>query len=78
MLYKGFLAALTEATSLFFSNGDLLGHFATYFLNLTFKLQFIIDRYTQRSTSSTRGMLVPYLKAGSRDVFPIIIALYLS
>ena len=48
MLYKGFLAALTEATSLFFSNGDLLGHFATYFLNLTFKLQFIIDCYTQK------------------------------
>ena len=78
MLYKGFLAALTEATSSSFSNGDLLAHFVTYFLKLTFKLQFIIDRYTQKLYLLYLLLVPSHLKAGSRDVFLIIIALYLS
>ena len=46
MLYKAFPTALQEATSSSFQNSDLLAHFATYYLNLTFELQFIIDRNT--------------------------------
>ena len=43
MLYKAFPTALKEAT---FQKSDLLPHFATRFLTLTFKLQFIIDHNT--------------------------------
>ena len=49
MLYKAFPAALKEATHLRpFQNSDLLARFVTYFSNLTFELQFIIDRNTQK------------------------------
>ena len=41
MLYKAFPSALKEE-----QNSDLRAHFATYFLNLTSELQFIVDRNT--------------------------------
>ena len=47
MLYNAFPAALKEATSSSFSEQWFAGSLiATYFLNLTFELQFIIDRNT--------------------------------